>query len=115
MPALAESLRKVLGDPYACRVAALVVIGGVTLTLGDYLFKSVVAEEVAAADLATTLSRIYLGLNVLSIAMLGIGVTPIVRWLGVDRSLSVSSSSVEVLGVVVQRAGRRRGSLKRYR
>lgn len=86
---LAESVRTLLGDRYARRIAVTVVAGGITLTLGDYLFKSVVAEEVAPAEIATLLARIYLGLNVLSIFMLAIGVTPLVSRLGVDRSLAV--------------------------
>ena len=88
-PGLTESLRQVLANPYAVRVAMLVVLGGMTLTFADYLFKSVLTEEVAAEDLALWLSRIYLGLNLASITMLAIGVTPLVRSLGVDRSLAV--------------------------
>jgi AAA family ATP:ADP antiporter len=104
-PSLSESVQSVLQDPYACRVAALVMLAGVTLTLGDYLFKSVLTEEVAADQLATWLSRIYLGLNVLSIAMLAIGVTPIVRRLGVDRSLSVLPILVCIAGLGVLAGG----------
>ncbi len=102
-PSLGESVRVLVGNPYACRVAALVVLGGVTLTLGDYLFKSVLAAEVAPTELATWLSRIYLGLNLLSIAMLAIGVTPLVRRLGVDRALVVLPSLIGVaaLGVLL--------------
>lgn len=89
---LAASARGVLGNPYACRIAVLVMLAGMTLTLGDYLFKSVLTEEVARGDLATVLSRVYLALNVLSISMLAIGVTPLVQRLGVDRSLVVLPS-----------------------
>ena len=99
------SVRDVLGNPYACRVAGLVVVAGITLTLGDYLFKSVLAEEVAPDQLATMLSRIYLGLNVLSIGMLAIGVTPIVRRIGVDRSLAVLPTFIGLAGVGVLAGG----------
>lgn len=86
---LPSSLQSLVSDAYASRIALLVMLGGITLTLGDFLFKSVLTTEIPAAELAIWLSRIYLGLNVLSLAMLAIGVTPILRGLGVDRSLSV--------------------------
>jgi AAA family ATP:ADP antiporter len=101
----AASVSDVLRNPYACRVAALVVVAGITLTLGDYLFKSVLAEEVASDQLATVLSRIYLGLNVLSIGMLAIGVTPVVRRIGVDRSLAVLPAFIGLGGVGVLAGG----------
>ncbi|NNL66615.1 MAG: hypothetical protein HKP30_10255, partial [Myxococcales bacterium] len=102
-PGLGASLATLLQEPYAGRVALLMVLGSLTLTLGDYLFKSVLVEEVAAGDLASWLSRIYLALNVFSIAMLALGVTPLVRWLGVDRSLAVLPGLVGIaaLGVSV--------------
>jgi len=88
-PRWSESLRSLVENPYAARVAMIVAVASMTLTLGDYLFKSVLTEEVDAASLATWLSRIYLGLNLLSIGVLAVGVTPVVRRLGVDRSLAV--------------------------
>ena len=81
------------------------MLGGITLTLGDYLFKSVLAEEVAPDQLATWLSRIYLGLNLLSIAMLTFGVTALLRWLGVDRSLAVLPALVALGGLGVLAGG----------
>lgn len=102
---LATSLREVLGHPYALRVALLVVLGGMTLTFADYLFKSVLTEEVPAEDLASWLSRIYLGLNLFSIAMLAGGVTPLVRSLGVDRSLAVLPALVLLAGLGVLAGG----------
>lgn len=83
------SVQSLAADAYASRIALLVMLGGVTLTLGDFLFKSVLSSEVPAEALAIWLSRIYLGLNLLSAAMLALGVRPILRGLGIDRSLSV--------------------------
>lgn len=88
-PSFLDSLRTLVEHPYASRVAALIAIASLTLTLGDYLFKSVLAAEIDPQALATWLSRIYLALNVLSIAVLAFGVTPLVRSLGVDRSQAV--------------------------
>lgn len=98
-PSLRSSLDALVSDPYASRIALLVMIGSTTLTLGDFLFKSVLTAEVAPADLATWLSRIYLGLNLLSVGMLAVGVTPIVRGLGVDRSLSVLPTTIALAAV----------------
>ncbi|MEE8165479.1 MAG: Npt1/Npt2 family nucleotide transporter, partial [Myxococcota bacterium] len=100
---LAESLRGIRNSAYARRIAGLVMLGGITLTLGDYLFKSVLAEEIAPDQLATWLSRIYLGLNLLSIMILTLGVTRLLRWLGVDRSLAVLPALIAcgALGVLV--------------
>lgn len=86
---LREGMSRTLANPYACRVAVLIALASATLTFGDYLFKSVLTEEVPVDQLSTWLARIYFGLNLASIAMLAIGVTPIVRRIGVDRSLAV--------------------------
>ena len=96
---LGTSMQSLVSDAYASRIALLVLLGGITLTLGDFLFKSVLTAEVPAAELATWLSRIYLGLNVLSLGMLAVGVTPILRGLGVDRSLSVLPALIAVASV----------------
>ena len=98
---LREGIRLTLSHPYALRVAMLVALASATLTLGDYLFKSVLAEEVPAEQLATWLARIYFGLNLLSIGVLAIGVTPSLRRLGVDRSLALLPAMVALstLGV----------------
>ncbi len=103
--ALASSLQTLAADAYASRIALLVMLGGITLTLGDFLFKSVLTTQIPAAELATWLSRIYLGLNVLSLGMLAIGVTPILRGLGVDRSLSVLPSAIAVAAIGVLAGG----------
>lgn len=100
-----ESLAALAQHPYAARIALLVVVGAMSLTLGDYLFKSVLTARVEADQLAVWLSQIYLGLNVLSIAMLAVGVTAIVRWLGVDRSLTVLPGLVGLAALGVLAGG----------
>ncbi len=96
-----EGMSRTLGSPYACRIAVLVALASATLTFSDYLFKSVLTEEVPVDQLSTWLARIYLGLNLASIAMLAIGVTPLVRRMGVDRSLAVLPALIGIatLGV----------------
>ena len=96
-----EGMSRTLGSPYACRIAVLVALASATLTFSDYLFKSVLTEEVPVDQLSTWLARIYFGLNLASIAMLAIGVTPLVRRMGVDRSLAVLPALIGIatLGV----------------
>lgn len=90
---------QIVTHPYALRVALLVVSAGAALTVGDYLFKSVLAEEVAADALSTWLARIYLALNLLSIGVLWAGVRPLIARLGVDRSLILLPAVVAVSAV----------------
>ena len=87
-----DSAKALAQDPYAVRVSLLIMTGGMTLSVADYLFKSVIAAEIPAEQLAEWLSRVYLGLNLLSILLLGVGVTPLLRRLGIDRSLAVMPS-----------------------
>jgi len=96
-----EGMNRTLGSPYACRIAILVALASATLTFSDYLFKSVLTEEVPVDQLSTWLARIYFGLNLASIAMLAVGVTPLVRRMGVDRSLAVLPALIGIatLGV----------------
>lgn len=96
-----EGMSRTLGSPYACRIAVLVALASATLTFSDYLFKSVLTEEVPVDQLSTWLARIYFGLNLASIAMLAIGVTPLVRRMGIDRSLAVLPALIGIatLGV----------------
>lgn len=96
-----ESLDALTQSPYAQRVCVIVMVGGMTLALADYLFKSVLTAAVAPDQLATWFSRIYLGLNVLSIGVLAVGVTPVVRRLGVDRALAVLPALMAIAAVGV--------------
>ena len=96
---LASGLRQLVSDRYAARVAMLVVLSSATLTLGDYLFKSVLASEIPPEELSIWLARIYLGLNLLSVAMLGVGVTPFVQRYGVDKALAVLPAAIALAGL----------------
>lgn len=102
---LLESLDRVRKHPYAQRVAFLAVAASFTMTLGDYLFKSVMAAEIEPERLAVILSQIYLALNLLSITMLAVGVTPLVRRVGVDRALAVLPLLVGLAGIGVLAGG----------
>jgi AAA family ATP:ADP antiporter len=63
---LRRDLGKVWAHPFLRRVAAIVLLSTVTLTLVDFLFKNSVAHHVEPARYATFFASAYLVLNVLS-------------------------------------------------
>lgn len=90
--------------PYLRRVAGIVLVSSIALTLADYLFKSVVASHVPPADLAAFFATTYLVLNTLSLVAQLFAVAWIIRRLSVNRVLSilpalvVAATSAVVLG-----------------
>jgi len=88
-PSLLDQLSVVTRHPYARRIALLVIVSTATLTLADFLFKSLVARHVEAAHLATWFGAIYLALNALSVVVLLFLVTPLIRRFSVHRALAV--------------------------
>ncbi|MBW2291779.1 MAG: HEAT repeat domain-containing protein [Deltaproteobacteria bacterium] len=104
-PGLIASMSDILDHPYACRVAALVVVSAMTLTLGDYLFKSVLADIVAAESLAVWLARIYFVLNATSLLFLMFGVTRLIRRFSVHRALTVLPAFISLAAVGILAGG----------
>ena len=86
-PAPLEPL--VVRHAYLGRVAGLVLLSTIAFTLGDYVFKSAVAQAVAPADLGRFFASFYLGLNVLSILAQVLLSGWLMRTLGVSRALAV--------------------------
>jgi AAA family ATP:ADP antiporter len=64
---LLENAAYIVRQPYARRVAWLMVVSTACLTVGDYLFKSTVAASIPRAQLGAYLASVYLVLNVLSL------------------------------------------------
>ncbi len=86
---LAARARSAIADPYVRRIALVLFLGSVTATSVDYSFKSVVADQVAAADLGTFLARSYLLFNLLALAVLLVGSDFLVRRFSVTGSLAL--------------------------
>jgi AAA family ATP:ADP antiporter len=86
---VADSLRLVWRHPYARRLALLVLLSTVTLTMVDYLFKSWLARTVSAAQLGYVFATAYFILNCFSllaqIALVGV----LTHTLGVSRVLAI--------------------------
>lgn len=85
--ALHYAIRRVFGDPYVGRLAALVAISTVAFTLVDYLFKAEVAARVAPEALAETFGVIYVVLNATALAAQLFLTGWLLRVLGVQRVL----------------------------
>ncbi|MCA9592177.1 MAG: hypothetical protein KC776_02675 [Myxococcales bacterium] len=83
------SAREAMKSPYLARVAGLALIGTVTLTLVDYVFKSSVARVVPASELGSFFGKTYLALNLVSLGAQLFLVRGIVRKLGVTGALGV--------------------------
>jgi hypothetical protein len=100
---VAESIRAVLSHGYLRRLATIMVIASATLTVSDYVFKSVVVHEVEASAFGSFFARAYFAFNGVSLFVLGALVTPLLTRLGVTRTLALLPGLLLVsgLGVVV--------------
>jgi AAA family ATP:ADP antiporter len=72
------------------RILALVLLGTMTVTVADYVFKSVVAREVAPQELASFFARYYAALNGLSLVVQFVVTPRLLRSAGVHRVLQVT-------------------------
>ena len=80
--------------PYLRRVAGIVLLSAVTLTLADFVFKSAVAALVPTDQLASFFATTYLVLNTLSLAAQLFAVSWLIQHLSVNRVLSVLPAMV---------------------
>jgi ATP/ADP translocase/HEAT repeat protein len=92
----ARPLRAIRDRPYLRRVAGIVLVSTLCLTLVDFLFKSIVARSVPANELAAFFATSYAVLNTLALGAQLFLVNSIVRWSGVDRVLAVLPALVVV-------------------
>ncbi len=79
----------VRSHPYVRPLAGLVLTSTVAVTLADYLFKSVVAAQVPAAELGTFFALVYGVLNVLALLVQLLAVGHLLGRLGVHRAMWV--------------------------
>src|SRR5438552_5516390 len=88
-PAFAECLRRIPRHPYLARLAGLVLISTLAVTLADYVFKSAVARAVPPGQLASFFASFYTVLNGLALLAQLFLVSWLMRVLGVNRALCV--------------------------
>jgi len=81
-----RSLAWLLRDSYLARVLAFVLMGTVSLTVVDFIFKSTVADQISAEGLGPFFARFYLGLNSVALLIQLIGAGWLLRAFGAHRS-----------------------------
>lgn len=86
---LTEPIRVAWSSPYTKRLAILVMVSTITLTVVDYLFKSAMADTVPASQLGYVFATTYLILNVFSLLAQVLLVGVLTRTLGVSRVLAL--------------------------
>jgi len=84
---LGEARDILAGEPYVTRLAGLVLVSSVAVTLADFVFKSEVARHVAADDLGRFFATFYAGLSLLALLVQLVLMGWILRALDVHRAL----------------------------
>jgi hypothetical protein len=93
---LAEGVRLLQREPYVRRLAVLVLVSTVALTLADYVFKSAVARAVPGEELGAFFGGFYTVLNLLALfAQVAIG-SWLFRVVGLHRALWILPALVFV-------------------
>jgi ATP/ADP translocase len=96
---------RALANPYVRRVALLVLVSTVALTIVDYALKSAVAAHIAPDDLGSFFARFYLILNFVSLAAQVFVVRHVVRALSTTGSLAVLPVLIAVSGAAIAAGG----------
>jgi hypothetical protein len=76
-------------DPYLRGVAACLLLATVTATLADFAFKGILTRAVPSRDLARAFAAVSFGVNIATLLLQITLVGPVIRRLGVTRSLAV--------------------------
>ncbi len=76
-------------DAYLRRLLGFLLLATFTVTLVDFVFKSIVAAEVPRAELGEFFARYYGGLNALALAVQVLAAPRLLRAVGVNRTLLV--------------------------
>lgn len=84
---LAEARELIGKQPYVTRLAGLVLVSTMALTLGDFVFKSSVARHVPAAELAQFFATFYMVLNLLALLAQLLLMGWLLRTVGLHRTL----------------------------
>jgi AAA family ATP:ADP antiporter len=98
-PSFRRALATMASTPYTRGVAAVMVLSTLTFTLGDFLFKSFAAANIEGDALAEWFGAIYFSLNLASLLVLAFVTTPLLRRIGLQRSLVVLPTLLAVGGL----------------
>lgn len=84
---LDEARGLIADQPYVTRLAGLVLVSTVAVTLGDYVFKSAVARHIPAAQLGEFFATFYMALNFLALLAQLLLMGWLLRTVGLHRAL----------------------------
>jgi ATP/ADP translocase len=84
---LAEARDLIATQPYVTRLAGLVLVSTVAVTLGDFVFKSTVARHVPAEELGQFFATFYMALNFLALLAQLVLMGWLLRTVGLHRAL----------------------------
>lgn len=96
-----ESIRIATEHSYVRRLALVLLLSSVTATLGDFVFKTIVANELSHWRMSSFLATTYFTFNAVALAWLWLGVTPFVRAIGVVLALALQPALLIVGGIWV--------------
>lgn len=97
----ADCTRLIRSRPYLRRLFRLMMLSAASLTLVDYIFKSVVADTIDPDQLTVFFSTTYLALNLLSLLVQIVLVGRLLRSLSVDQVLGLTPVLVTAGTLVV--------------
>jgi len=83
----AEARELIATQPYVTRLAGLVLVSTVAVTLGDYVFKSAVARSIPKEDLGMFFATFYAVLNVLALLAQLLLMGFLLRTVGLHRAM----------------------------
>ncbi len=98
-PGVRDSVSTAVYHPYVRRVALILLLSSVTVTLVDFAFKSTVARTIPADDLVLFFARFHLVFNAVSLMALLTVATPLVRRVGVTGTLAILPVAIMAGGV----------------
>jgi len=104
-PTLTDSVRMALRHPYVRRVVLLLLVASATVTVGDFIFKTVVARVIPPERLSAFLATTYFAFDVAALALLVTAVVPFIRWRGVAQALALEPALLLGAAVVFMVTG----------
>ena len=84
-----DGLRALFSSPYLRQLFSLVLIGTIALTGVDFVFKSIVAQEIYIENLGSFFARFYLVINIISLGIQLLVSSRILQAIGVHRAISL--------------------------
>ena len=100
-----QHLSLAVRHPYVRRLALLLLVASVSVTLSDYVFKSAVSQAVPGPHLGTFLATAYFAFDLVALLLLLIAVAPAVRTLGAPGALAVRPVCLAAGGALLALGG----------